>query len=275
MHTVLDLDLDFFVWPIAVDIEEDEQRLDPRTYTLQSEQYVREFLEQRCGLSAAHRIPGRFMVHHVDAFAIWHEWLLHGVLEAPFDVIHVDAHADLGSGFGNQSPKYFETELLAFPLEQRSLPRFGLDAVNSGNYLVAAIANRWINSLSYIYPTDPNPPDRTKTGAFERMEKIRRLLNDEYEDEWFPSDLPAYCFQNGDPTTRSIELKEYPKSGYSRVDCRTRPMHVEPKVRFDWLEGSKFEFSGFTHLVVAQSPDYTPETADSLLKTVNEYFVPA
>jgi arginase family enzyme len=52
-------------------------------------------------------------VHHVEAYSTWREWIDKGVLHAPFTVIHVDAHSDLGSGgLGNTSPKFIETESL-------------------------------------------------------------------------------------------------------------------------------------------------------------------
>lgn len=275
MHSVLDLDLDFFVWPIALDVEEDGQRLDPQEYFPKSEQQVRSFLEGRCGLSTTQRIPGRFVLHHMEAFSTLREWLEQDILAKPFDVVHVDANADLGSSSGliNNSPRFFETELLRLPLEQRCSPRFGVDAVNSGNYLVAAIANRWINKLTYVYPADPTPCPPATIQAFARMEKLRRLRND--EDEWFPTDLPPYWFKSGDPNTRRIELKEYSTNGYSRVGLSTRPIHVEPEIPFDWVEGDKFQSSGFTHMVLAQSPSYTPQSADHLIQVISEYFTPA
>src|SRR5215469_2488049 len=116
MQTVLDLDLDFFVWPIARDITDEGHRLDPREYHTRTEIYVRSFLESRCGLSTTHPIPGRCVVNHVEAFPAWREWITRGSLSKRFDVVHVDAHADLGAGSWNPSPRYFETELLRLPL---------------------------------------------------------------------------------------------------------------------------------------------------------------
>jgi hypothetical protein len=274
MHSVLDLDLDFFVWPIALDIEEDGQRLDPKEYFPNSEKQVRSFLEERCGLSTVHRIPGRFLVHHVDAFTVWREWLEEHILSNPFNVVHVDAHADLGSGWQNESPRFFETELLKLPVEQRSFPRFGVDAVNSGNYLVAAVANQWINQLTYVYPIDPNPPSPAVLRERERMERIQKLHEDGTDGD-YPPDLPVYCFQDGDPNTRKLLLKEYPALGHSDVKFDTTPIHFEPKVPFSWLEAEMFKYSGFTHMVIAQSPNYTPNTADPLLDIISEYVTTA
>lgn len=271
MHTILDLDLDFFVWPIERDRADDEPRLDENAFAPASAEQVRRFLENRCGLSTAHPIPGRLLVQHVDAFSTWREWLSRDILVAPFNVVHADAHSDLGSGWPNESPRFYETELLAHPLEERISPRVGTDALNSGNYLVAAVANRWVYELKYVYPTDPLPPDPAKA----RIERIQKLLTRGDGNETAPSDLPTYCFKDWSAKTRIIELREYSKVGYSRVDSSTQPVHVEPEVPFDWVEADKFEFSGFTHMVVAQSPAYTPSTADPLLKIIEEYFTPA
>jgi len=57
-------------------------------------------LEKRCGLSALTPLPGCEADEHVEAFGVWREWLRTGILSAPFEVVHVDAHSDLGSGWG-------------------------------------------------------------------------------------------------------------------------------------------------------------------------------
>ena len=274
MHTILDLDLDFFVWPIERDRAEDEPRLDEKEFAPQSAEQVREFLEKRCGLSTTRPIPGRFVVHHVDAFTTWRDWLGNGALSQPFDVVHVDAHADLGAGW-NQSAKFYETELLALPLEQRGSPQVGTDSTNSGNYLVAAVANRWIRSLTYVYPTEPKPPDPEEIRKSQAMENLRQFLSDDNEDERYPNDLAPFCFKDWNPRTRTIQLREYSRSHYSLVDRNTAPVHVEPEVPFDWKKAEEFTFSDFTHFVVAQSPAYTPAAADPLLEVIREYFTPA
>lgn len=98
MPKVLDLDLDFFVWPIVHDREELDDRLTPFDYETQSEDQVRQFLESNCGLSRDAPIIGRQIVHHVEAFATWGHWQSAGILTTPFTVVHADAHSDLGSG---------------------------------------------------------------------------------------------------------------------------------------------------------------------------------
>lgn len=269
MHTVLDLDLDFFVWPIAHDREEGAGRLDYRDHQSQSKEQICQFLEHQCGLSREVRIPGRRVVQHVDAFTTWREWLLKKILAEPFDVIHADAHSDLGSGPWNPSPKFFEAELLKIPLLQRAHPRMGRDAVNSGNYLVAAVANRWIATLTYVYPVNPNPRDLCTSEGLNALQEIQEFLSDGFNDEILPvRDLPGYCFRDQKPNTKVIELKEFSSKDWDR----SVPVHIEPSVPFDWVSSEEFKYSRFTHMVVAQSPAYTPETADSLLEVICEYF---
>jgi hypothetical protein len=150
MHTVLDLDLDFFGWPTLHDREHEERPIDDDFKHLADETDVRNFLERQCHLSTAAKLPGRQFVEHVDAFVTWREWIQLGKLSAPFAVVHIDGHADLGAGLGTYLVKrYIETKLLALPLEQRAYPWFDeREGVNSADYLVAAVANRWISRLT-------------------------------------------------------------------------------------------------------------------------------
>ena len=203
---------------------------------------------------------------------MWRRWLLEKRLSSPFRVIHVDAHADLGAGM-NLTCQYIETELLALPLENRSQPRFGLDnGLNSGNYLLGAIANRWIDRLSYVYPTNPHPPPASSPGHWpsprERLAEILEL--DDYEPPF--NDLLAWCFHDCDWKTNLIELREHEARDFLKQ--RPDPVHIEPSVQFDLFAAKDFTFSSFTHMVVAQSPTYTPASADRLLNIIAEYFRP-
>ena len=110
--------------------------------------------------------------------------------------------------------------------------------------------------------------------AFAATEEIRRYLSDGTNEEVPPTgDLPPYCFKDR-PTTGYIELKEHSLEHYERCDW-SAPVHVEPKVPFEAKSAATFNFSGFTHMVGAQSPSYTPETADPLLGTIERYFAAA
>jgi hypothetical protein len=250
MHTVLDLDLDFFVWPIK-HWRVGRRPLAAHEYEhLATDREVRGFLEQHCHLNKSEKIPGQVFVEHQDAFRVWRRWIKDGILTSPFRVFHVDAHSDLGlAGWA-----YLSTKLLARPLQQRSRPRFARDYLNSGNYLTFAIANRWISSLTYVFPTGPS----SAAGLAGRS---------------CPDDLPKVHFWKDDWKAGRIQLKRYHREDILAVatgSTRT-PLDVEPCVPFNCVAASKFSFSGFTHFVVAQSPGYTPPTANKLLKIIREY----
>lgn len=205
------------------------------------------FLVRRCHLSEQTRIPGQEFDEHQHAFHTWRRWLHDGKLSAPFCVIHIDGHADLGSAF-RPTFRYIK-ELLVLPIADRCAPRFGPDGLDSGSYLLGAIANHWISRLVHVYPT-------------KRRLKMLKCAEDWLDTDWPTrdgsgppvSDLVAWVFQNNDWATGNIQLD------------------AEPIVPFELTEEAEFDFSGFTHMVVARSPRYTPLSADDLLPRIREYF---
>jgi hypothetical protein len=257
MHFVLDLDLDFFVWPIAH--WADEKRRSRRDYRAASVAVVRRFLEDRCHLNRDDKILGREVVEHADAFTIWQRWLSEGKLDVPFEVVHLDAHADLG--LGDAGYLYLLSEFLALPLEQRKNPRFASNALNSGNFLTFAIANHWISKLTYVYPTAPPRTDvaEKKKSAYSGC----------------PNDLLRVHFRDGDPTTGLVELRHYNRKDAesAAMGRNIPPIHVEPAVPFECVADGGFAFAGFTHMILAQSPQFTPPTADRLLSHIRNYFL--
>lgn len=268
-HTILDLDLDFFGFPPLHHQEHEEGRPAESEFKhLADETEVRRFLERNCHLSTRNRILGRQVVEHVDAFFTWKEWIQQGRLTAPFAVVHVDAHSDLGAGIG-LTCHYIETELLALPLHKRSSPRFDVnDGITSANYLVAVIANRWISRLTYVYPVDPLP-ESSENAEFNRMRTLLTQINEDPEPE-LPRDLPPWCFQDDDRT--HIQLAHRRSEDFLKSECA--PVHLEPSVPFECTKSTEFEFSGFTHMVLAQSPKYIPESTDHLMSIISEYFIP-
>jgi hypothetical protein len=274
MNTVLDLDLDFLSGLLTpTHLTTTGCRADEVTY-LAKEEDVRSFLEQRCHLSRSSPIPGKEVIEHEEAFRIWRSWIKEGKLRVPFAVIHVDAHADLGAGV-NLTCCYIQTELLTVPLGERCEPRFGPTGLNSGNYLMGAIANRWIERLTYVFPTNRTLPDEAYSKAAahaEQYAKILALCNAGAAQQPPVGDLPAWCFRDGDWETGLIELKRIKPEDFLKYD--PAPVHVEPAVPFNLTPESEANFFGFTHIVVAQSPQYTPPLADSLLCVIREYYDP-
>jgi hypothetical protein len=256
MHTILDLDLDFFVDPIEHDMPDSGDRLPSEEYSVASESQVADLLEHRCSLDVQKPLPGREVVHHVDAFWTWKEWIAKGVLEAPFNVVHVDAHSDLG--IGERGWKYLMSELLLRDVNDRSNPPEGADGLSSGSYLAFAAANRWIANLVHVYPAH------------------MRIITDP-DGVRAPGDYVRFYMRDFDFRTNLIELRHYPADEALYAIMKDGPppsTHVEPPIPFTWFPENEFSGRTFTHMIVAQSPAFTPVTADLLLPLIRRYFSP-
>lgn len=251
-HRILDLDLDFFVSPTE-HWKNGSNRLPESRFSCSSPKEVESFLERQCGLCKDRKIPGRFCVDHDEAFDTWREWIASGFVEAPFDVDHVDAHADMG--LGDPSWTYLLTDLLALPLGQRDTPKRGWEGLNSGSYLAFALANRWIRSLTYVY------------------------VSDAPMHEGFPSDIHTIFFREENWKHGPIELPHYSKEQIDRIltvlSQNPEPLSREPAVPNTYIAGTQFERRGFTHMILAQSPGYTPASADALIPIIQQYFLPS
>jgi hypothetical protein len=150
------------------------------------------------------------------------------------------------------------------PIEKRRHPAFGPDHLNSGNYLLGAVANRWLSQLIYVYPDDRMEAQPVQPGCLPRFEddmrELARLIRTDQEPPL--SDVPAWIFRNGDWRTRLIELKHEDDD----------PVPTEPPVPFNWVTDREFSLAGVTHMFLAHSPEYTPVEADELLPVIREYF---
>jgi hypothetical protein len=93
---ILDLDLDFFVHGAEHFRSSRDTRLDAEDYPPWSMAEALRFLEESCGLKS--KLPGIVVEHHAELFARWREGIEAGWLTQPFEVVHVDGHADLGLG---------------------------------------------------------------------------------------------------------------------------------------------------------------------------------
>lgn len=221
------------------------------------------------------------------------------MLSVPFNVIHVDAHSDLGSG-ANRSAIFYQVEVLSREVPDRVDLPIGIKHVNSGKYLVTVIANRWVRSLAYVYPTDPKPkpapyrsPGITPTELRHLFEHdpeyavriindigmttadVSRMLSDE-ADEQFVSppvqDLPGWLFADGeDWRSNRITLQRFTMDEIKQPGNR-QPLHVEPSVPFQLIPGNDFRCEGVTHLFLARSHGYCPRDADDALPVIREYF---
>uniref|UniRef100_A9AA45 Uncharacterized protein n=1 Tax=Methanococcus maripaludis (strain C6 / ATCC BAA-1332) TaxID=444158 RepID=A9AA45_METM6 len=231
---ILDIDLDFFLNKIMYFPK--KKRPNEQEYIPWDKDQFIEFLENNCNLSKNNKTPGRIVKKHHKAFYFWRELIEKNKLEVPFEVIHIDAHADLG--LGDDAYVYIMEELLKNPVEKRTDP----EKIYEGNYLVFAIANRWIKNITYVHHPEAQE-DRMQVhfkgydvnSGYIQLKQVKKIL---------PFDILA-----------------------SEILC------LEPEVPFNLISGKDYlEEGNFDYVVFSISPKYTPKTTDKLLlPIVKEY----
>lgn len=239
---ILDLDLDFFISDIALFRVDGNDRLDDTNYKPWSEEETRVFLEKNCGLSKSNRIKGRIIKHHDEAFFFWRELIDKGSLTTPFEVVHVDAHADLG--LGDASWAYILSELLKFSPEERVNPKTnGIYGLGFSNYLAFSIACRWLSHLTFVH-----------------------------HSKW-ENDLPFSLLKDFDDSSGAIQLNLFDRKDIDVDRIRkATPIATEPAVPLRLVNCWDFTtVDPFDYIILCQSPGYTPSSADNLLRIIEEY----
>jgi hypothetical protein len=271
MDVVLDLSLDFFVWPPGEPSQSDAARpADEDVEYVAPEADVRAFLERQCHLRRGSPLIGAVVDDPSAAFGVWRDWLRDGILRAPFDVVHVSARSGLDNG-GN-GYLYLMNELLVLPVGQRARPFVhDLNGMNDLNYLAFAIANQWLAAATYVYPREP-------TALFEANARRLLQLTGEVACEYVPIDIARFYCRDMESSPGLIELKHY--RDFSSIDALEinsgtwtprEPVHREPPVPLRKVAGPRFERNDFTHLVVAHCRTYTPLGVDVLVATCRDY----
>lgn len=149
---ILDLDLDYFVSPIIKGSSDSEQ-CKPDECKWWSVNEMQAFLEDNCGLSTNAKTPGLIVCEHKEVLTSWKNMVEEKILVPPFEVCHVDAHDDLGFDTWDLGGIEVCNELISLPVCRRLC--HGAHHLTSGNYLLYALAYRWISSLILIrHPED-------------------------------------------------------------------------------------------------------------------------
>lgn len=259
---VLDLDMDYFMTEIAHPSISSE-RLDEECFgsSVWPIDKVRQFLETNLGLSKEHKIPGRVVCGHNESLFFWEELIENGKLKEPFDIIHVDSHADLG--LGGYSGNFMQSMFLTFPITiRRRIRDYEVDdrieGINIGDYLLWAIGYRMVSSI--IYCANPNG---------NKSDYLWETLKDFHEENI--DDMPV---------TNYIQLKynkqmEMPQNNSSDV-YKSKYLAgaiKDPEVELLIIPTIEdVRFSGdFDYAVLAQSPNYTPASADYIMDIFREY----
>ncbi len=241
---VLDLDLDFFVTPIA-NWKSDKDRLDPTEYVVDSIENVRVFLEDQCGLSCDAKTPGATFEEHDEIFDHISSLRDAGIIASPIELHHVDAHSDVGGGM-TRCWVYVEQELVHLPVEQRVRPKRGGSYLNPGNFIVFLAACRWLREIHFVVP-------------------------EEWRDDTHPMYLKDFCIGS-----RALQLKRYQASDIKAAGLTANlgsiPHTLEPEVPFTYVRRRKYRAPGkFDRMFLTRSPGFTPAGADKVFDFVREY----
>lgn len=228
---VLDLDMDFFLsgpCPLA----EIGERPDESCADVWADEDVIRFLEEQCGLNREKPVPGLIFDTHDKALDFWQARIEDGSLTVPFDVVHVDTHSDLA--FGPPGTGFVLNVVLSRLPDQRADIGNYRKAVelDEANYLLFAIAMRWISGLAYVR----NPKSH--------QDVPRQLLD----------------------AQGNIHLRSFISAMMEGKNGK------EPVIPFDVYDDYRqFSQKGYDFVTMAQSPRYSPASADRIMDIVRRY----
>ncbi|MBO4878869.1 MAG: UPF0489 family protein [Clostridia bacterium] len=236
---VLDLDLDFFLADCC-ELAAPGERPPLSGHEPWEEARVRRFLEDNCGLSRESPVPGRVYATHDGSLRLWHELIEAGRLTVPFGVTHIDAHSDLGIGY--PGPGFVLNSVLPLAPEKRAdIDRYyRMKQLDEANYLLFALAFRWIDSLENVR----NPRSRP--------------------------DIPAFAAKDEHGSYSSIRLSSFTSALFEGRNGR------ESEIPFRVFDdyGSYCAPGKFDFISLAISPRYAPKEADALVSVIAEYIAP-
>ena len=223
-----------------------QERLDDTYYGkhVWQEKRVRSFFENNLGLSASTKILGRIVSNHDGALYFWEELINQEKLTVPFSVLHIDAHADLGFGcIGNQT---IVDTILSYPREYRKT-RFcdGIEddgrflGINMCNYLLFALAFGWVSDLTYCTNTLLSSLDISKQFI---DYSVKQRIDNGFETQ--------------------IVLRKTDGSGRMVVPFRIIKQSRQFKCDRE-----------FDYVVLAQSPSFTPVSADYIMDVFRDYII--
>lgn len=252
---VLDLDMDYFLNDVPMFIPSScKDRVSNDEYKPWSKSDVISFIENNLGLSKNKKIKGKILIHHHEALYFWRDLINFSKLKVPFEVIHIDSHADLGLGF--PSWVFIFERLLGLEVENRSnienyksiFKKYSLPDI--GDYLLFALAFRWISKLTYVGNENDDAND---------------YLLDILKGGAEPSDAIQLPYNN-----------QYSALDLNYDEKRARYFNsaiLEPEVPFKIINKVKdVRYNGdFDFITFCISPNYTPETSDFIIDIIKEY----
>lgn len=254
---ILDIDMDYFLNEVPSFIPANStRRLDDDEYMPWGKRRVISFVENNLGLSKNNKVKGKILTHHHEALYYWRNLITTSNINVPFEVVHVDSHADLGLGFSSWT--FIFESLLDLEVEKRAdienykniFSKYAVPDI--GDYLLFAIAFRWISKLTYIC----NPKECGD-------DYISYILKGFKE----PNDIIQLAYNS---KYSAIELNdEYKRSKYLETAI------LEPEVPFEIINNiESVKYKGdFDLITFCISPNYTPKIADFIIDIIKNYIV--
>ena len=256
---VLDLDMDYFMTEIASTPFYCEERLDEEYYgdSVWTEEEVRQFFEKNLGLSKNHKIPGRIVTSHNEALIFWKELINSKMLSDPFDVVHADL------GLGDASWSFLQSAFLTLPVDsRRKISEYEfcdrIKGISIGDYLLWAVAYKMVSSITYC----ANPHG-------DKNDYVLDTLKDFHEEYIWDKPVKNYIQLKYNKT---MEMPAYDSSdAYKKkyLEGSIKDPEVELLI-IPTIDDVKFA-GDFDYAVMAQSPNYTPASADFIMDIFREY----
>ncbi|MBS6509817.1 MAG: UPF0489 family protein [Paraclostridium bifermentans] len=257
MYKILDIDMDYFLYNPPFGGCKDRAGDNCKPWNRNE---VISFIENNLGLSQTNKIKGRIVQHHHEALYYWKELIGANELTTPFEVIHIDSHADLS--FGSMARFFISEKLLGLDVEERinienyknKFKKYSEPGIC--DYLLFAIAFRWVSKLTYV--SNPN------TYGDDYSKFIMKNLSDSSKIIQLPYNEYSLTQLNNilDIKERETKEKEYLNDSI-----------LEPEVPFEILKNiDEVKYNGdFDLITFCISPNYTPESADFIIDIIREY----
>ncbi len=249
MVRILDLDLDIFITPI--NHIHSPGRLSNDDYEVLSIEDVNRFLTEHCGLTEGAPKPGMTIDEHDELFDVIKELVVKGRVSAPFELVHVDAHADLGAGQWKPY-EYLLTDLMHRDVEDRLDPMRGCKGLNRGTVVLFLAACGWLDKFHYVYHPDDG-------------EDFSELFLD------YDLDTEQLFLQIPRRSKESIQRSKPPLGSVRSLLDRCE---LGPRIPFCLTELKDFSEPGFDFVFLTRSPGFTPPKADVLFEKIKRFIDP-
>lgn len=212
-------------------------------------------------MSKIHKIPGRIVSGHNESLFFWEELINSKKLSDSFDVVHVEFHADLG--LRDASWSFLQSEFLTLSIDsRRKISEYEfcdkIKRISIGDYLLWAVAYRMVSSITYC----ANPHGDKNDYALD-------TLKDFYEEYIWDKSVKNYIQLKYNKT---MKMPDYDSSdAYKKqyLEGAIKDPEVELLI-IPTIEDVEFD-GNFDYAVMAQSPNYTPASADFILDIFREY----